>query len=294
MPSCGESWGNGGPGRRARLAVRVGCVALVALAAGACASTPKKDPDQSQIRYQLAVGYYRDRRVEAAVDELEKSLKADPDNADAYNMLGIIALRQGHDYLMQVETAACLRGRDAAVVREDALRKFHEAEDNIRKAVGLRPEFSNAWNNLAVAALQLQEWDEAITAAQNALKDATYSEPEVARANLGWALFQKKDLLPAWKELHEAVARSPNFCVGRYRLAEVHLKRGELDSAAEEADAVVANKRCPIQEAYRLAGLVHERRQEREQARTMFEECAAMAPRSCLAEECRRYREMIQ
>ena len=209
-------------------------------------------------------------------------------------MLGIIALRQGHDYLMQVETAACLQGRDAVVVREDASRKFREAEDAIRKAVALRPEFSNAWNNLSVAALQLHEWDEAITAAQNALKDATYSEPEVARANLGWAYYQKKDLLPAWKELHEAVARSPGFCVGHYRLAKVHLDRGEIDSAAEEADAVVANKQCPIQEAYLLAGLVHERRKEREQARTLFDSCASLAPRSCLADECRRYGQLIQ
>jgi type IV pilus assembly protein PilF len=270
------------------------CLLAAALAGPTCAIAPKRDSDQSQIRYQLAVGYYRDRRVEAAVEELEKALKADADNADAYNMLGIIALRQGHDYLMQVETAACLRGPDAAVVREDALRKFREAEDRMRKAVALRPDFSNAWNNLSVAALQLHEWDQAIAAAQNALKDATYSEPEVARANLGWAHFQKKELLPAWKELHEAVARSPGFCVGRYRLAKVHMERGDIENAAEQADAIVANKQCPIQEAYLLAGLVHERRREREQARTLFERCANLAPRSCLAEECRRYGQLIQ
>jgi type IV pilus assembly protein PilF len=270
------------------------CLGLAILAGAGCASAPKSDPDQGQIRYQLAVGYYRDRRIEAAVEELEKALKADPENADAYNMLGIVALGQGNDYLVQVETAACLRGRDAVVVREDASRKFREAADSIRKAVALRPEFSNAWNNLSVAALLLHEWDEAIAAAQNALKDATYNQPEMARANLGWAYYQKKELLPAWKQLHEAVARSPGFCVGHYRLAKVHLERGEIDSAAEEADAVVANKQCPIQEAFLLAGLVHERRKEREQARALFERCTNLAPRSCLADECRRYGQLIQ
>jgi type IV pilus assembly protein PilF len=267
---------------------------VVVLGASACAATPRRDPEQSQIRYQLALTNYRDRRVEAAIEELEKALKEDPDNADAYNMLGIIALKQGADYLAQAEMAACLRGTDAVVVREDAQRKFREAEGNIRKAVGLRPEFSNAWNNLSVAALHLQDWDEAISAAQNALKDATYDTPELARSNLGWAHYQKKDLLPAWKELHEAVARAPGYCVGRYRLAKVHLERGEIDNAAEEADAVVANKKCPIQEAYLLAGLVHERRRERDQARALFDSCASLAPRSCLAEECRRYGQLIQ
>lgn len=270
----------------------LGCLAL--LAGASCATRQKNDPDQAQVRYQLAVGYYRDGRIEPALEELEKSLKADPDNADAYNMLGIIALRQGNDYVMQLEYASCLKGQDAEVVREDALGKFREAENHLRKAVGLRAEFSDAWNNLSVAAFQLHAWDEAISAARNALKDATYSQPEVARANLGWAFFQKKDLLNAWKELHEAVARAPGLCVGRYRLAKVYLERSEIDSAAEQVDAVVANKDCPIQEAYLLGGLVHERRKDRERARALFGRCIELAPRSCVAGECRRYAQLIQ
>lgn len=264
------------------------------LPAVGCASQPKRDPDQSQIRYQLAAGYYRDRRIEPALEELAQALKADPENADAYDMLGIIALRQGHDYLAQAESTDCLKGQDSATVREDAARKFKEAEGHLKKAVALRPDFSRAWNNLAVTALQIEDWDLAITAARNALKDATYPEPEVARANLGWAHYQKRDLLPAWKELNEAVARSPGFCVGRYRLAKVYVERSEIDRAAEEVDAVIGNKRCPIQEAYLLGGLVHERKKEREQARALFERCAELAPRSCIAGECRRYAQLLQ
>jgi type IV pilus assembly protein PilF len=280
------------PRQSHHLSPRVALIVVV-LAVEACATVPKKDPEQSQIRYQLAVGYYRDRRVEAAMEELEKSLKADPDNADAYNMLGIIALRQGHDYLMQVESAACLKGADAQVVEEDAVRKFREAEDHLRKAVALRTDFSEAWNNLSATALQLREWDEAITAAHNALKDATYNTPEMARANLGWAFYQKKELLSAWKELHEAASRSPGFCVGRYRLAKVYLDRGDTEAAAEEIDAVVANKQCPIQEAFLLAGLVHSRRRDSDGAKTLFERCTNLAPRSCIADECRRYSELV-
>src|SRR4051794_17611475 len=100
-----------------------------------CVPRSKRDPDQSQVLYELGAKYYAGRRVEAAIAELQKALKADPENADAYNMLGIIALRQGADYLTQLETASCLKGRDAEVVREDALQKFREAEANFKKAV---------------------------------------------------------------------------------------------------------------------------------------------------------------
>jgi type IV pilus assembly protein PilF len=259
-----------------------------------CVPRSKRDPDQSQVLYELGAKYYAGRRVEAAIAELQKALKADPENADAYNMLGIIALRQGADYLTQLETASCLKGRDAEVVREDALQKFREAEANFKKAVELRAEFSNAWNNLSVASFHLEDWDGSIAAARNALKDPTYSEPQMARANLGWAYFYKKDLLNAWKELHEAVSQGPGFCVGQYRLAKVYVERGEIDSAADEVDAVIANEKCPIQEAYLLGGLVHERRKDRDRARALFERCASLAPRSCMASACTRYAQLIQ
>jgi Tfp pilus assembly protein PilF len=260
-----------------------------------CATAPERNPEQAQIQYQLAWGYYQNRRVEAALEELSKALKADPENAEVYNLLGIIALNQGHDYTMQAETVSCLKGKDGEAVRADALRRFRQAEESFRKAVTFNPEHSAAWNNLAVAALQQRDWERAITAAGNALKNVTYKEPEMARANLGWAHYQKKDLQHAWKELHEAVSRAPGFCVGRYRLAKVHVDRGETDIAAEQVDAVIQDKRCPrFQEAYLLAGLVHERRKDREGAKALFDQCVQLAPRSCLAEECTRYAQLIQ
>jgi Tfp pilus assembly protein PilF len=269
------------------------CLAL--LLDPGCASPPQRDPEQSRIRYELAANNFREERVEAAIEELRKALQADPDNADAYNMLGIIALRQGHDYVAQLEAASCLKGKDAELVRSEAQAKFKEASKNLRKAVELRPEFAEAWNNLSVAELKLQSWDAAIEAALNALKDAAYGTPEIARANLGWAYYQKKDVQNAWKELHEAVSRAPGFCVARYRLAKVYVDRGEIDQAMDAVAPVVSDvKRCPIQEAQLLGGLLNERKRELASARELFQRCVDMAPRSCIAGECRRYAQLIQ
>jgi type IV pilus assembly protein PilF len=261
----------------------------------ACAGhTKARDSEQSHLRYQLAADDFRAQRTEAAIEELRKALALDPENADAYNLLGLVSLSQGADYVRQVETVACLRGPDAESLRGEAVTKFKRAEEQLRKATALKGDFSEAWNNLAVAALQLENYDEAVTASENALKNATYGSPELARANLGWAQFHKKNLNEAWKELHESVARAPGFCVGRYRLAKVYVDRGQYDEAAEEIDAVIANPACPIQEGFLLAGLVHQHRGDGAGAAKLFERCVAISARACLAAECKRYKEMIQ
>lgn len=277
-----------------RFVATVGVVAAIAAWPGCATKAPTKDRDQAQIRYQLAVDYFRAQRTEAALDEVHKALAIDAENAEAHDLLGLIALSQGAEYLRQVEVSSCLRGSDAESVRRDAAAKFKEAEQHLRRATSLRPSFAEAWNNLSVAALHLENYEEASVAASNALKDVAYPSPELARANLGWAEFHRKNLNGAWKALHEAVARTPGFCVGRYRLAKVYVERGQYDEAAEEVDAVTANPACPIQEAFLLAGMVHQHRKDAAGARTLFERCATIAPRACLAIECKRYVGMLQ
>jgi type IV pilus assembly protein PilF len=269
------------------------CIAV--LSTPGCATRAKRDPDQSQVRYQLAVGNFQNHRDEAAIEELQKAIAADPQNAEAYNMLGLISLKQAYDYGAQADTVSCLKGTDEQDVRGEENKKLRDAEARFRKAVELRPNFPEAWNSLSAVALLLSEWDEAIAAAENALKDPTYDSPVFARANLGWAYFHKKDLQNAWKELYEAVSRASAFCVGRYRLAKVYLERGEVDQAVEVIEPLIADaKRCPIQEAFMLGGLLHERLKNPGKARDLFRTCAEMSPRSCVADECRRYAQMIQ
>ncbi|HEY8923449.1 MAG TPA: tetratricopeptide repeat protein [Polyangia bacterium] len=269
-------------------------VALVVASAACTAPNQARNTEQSTLRYQLAADDFRVQRNEAALEELRKALELDPENADAYNLLGLIALSQGAEYVRQAETAGCLRGADAESLHRDAIAKFKQAEESLRKATKLRASFPDAWNNLAVAALHLESYDEAIAAAENALKDATYPSPELARANLGWAYYNKKNLNAAWKALHESIARAPGFCVGRYRLAKVYAERGQYEEAAEEIDAVTSNPACPVQEAFLLGGLVHQHQRDVGKARQLFGRCVAMAPRACLAAECRKYAEMIQ
>jgi Tfp pilus assembly protein PilF len=246
------------------------------------------------LRFQIAADSFRAHRTEAALAEIEQALALDPNNAEAYNLKGLVALSQGAELTREVEVLACMKGPDAEALRKDAGTKFRAAEGAFRRALALRPDFPDAWNNLSVTMLQLEDFAKAAESAEHALQSLSYGEPEVARANLGWALYKRGDLAGAWKELHEAAVRSPGFCVGHYRLAKVYLERGAADEATEEVDAVVARPECPIQEAFLLGGLLHHRRRDLAKAKELFSRCIGLAPRGCLAAECRRYEEMVQ
>ena len=159
----------------------VSIAAAAAVAVGfqlcGCATAPKREAEQSMIRYQLAADYFRGRRVEAAQVELQRALQLDTENADAHNLGGLMALEQGADSVRQAETAGCLHGQDAQAIRRDAASKFKEAEQWFRRATTLRPDFAEACNNLSVAALNLEAYDEAASAAEMALRDVAYASP---------------------------------------------------------------------------------------------------------------------
>ena len=50
---------------------------------------------RARIRLQLAVGYYEQRQMPVALDEIKQALAADPSFADAYSMRGLIYMDMG-------------------------------------------------------------------------------------------------------------------------------------------------------------------------------------------------------
>ena len=230
--------------------------------------------------------------VPAALVEIQRALELDPENPDAHYLLGILKLGQAVEHLELSERAACLRGAKADAERADADQKLREAADAFNKAIQFRPLYAEAYDGLAVIAINQKDFDAAVRFEQHAQENAVFAENPIARGNLGWAYYGKKDFMRAEKELREAVAKSPDFCVGRYRLAQVLFEQGDFQGTVDVL-APVSERKCPIQEAFRTIGLARERLHESQAARHDFDVCVALAPRSCLAEECRKYASLI-
>lgn len=244
------------------------------------------DPDASQKRYLLGADYFGKNLIEPALVELLKAVDLDPKNPDAHNLLGLIFLRRAADADELATRTQCLAGEELTLEKQEMDSEFQKAEAQFKKAVEIRPNFSEALNNLAVVALHFGRYDEAVGYAQKALSNIVYREPYVAQGNLGWAYLKKGERARASQALRQALFDQPKFCVGRYRLAKVYYDEGEWDRAGEELDQVLSDKACPIQEAYQLAGMVAVRKDDRARAAELFQRCVQLAPRSCLARSC--------
>jgi tetratricopeptide (TPR) repeat protein len=254
----------------------------------ACAHGAHRDPEASAKRLAVGQDYYSKHLVAAALVELDRALDLDPENPDAHYLMGILKMGQGVEHLELAERAACLRGAKAEAERADAMAKMHDAEQSFQLAIRFRPYFAEAYDGLAVIAIYTRDYDAALRYEQHAQENAVFAENPIAKANLGWAYYGKKDFVRAEKELRESVAKSPEFCVGRYRLGQVLLDQGDYAGAVEEL-AQIRIRRCPIQEAYRALGLARGRLRQPAEAKQAFVQCVELAPHSCLAEECRRY-----
>ena len=179
--------------------------AVLALAAagvlGSCVHVPTdKERQGAEAHYDLGINAQSNGDVRSALKEFEESLKLDPDFADAHNAIAVL-LHLSFD-------------------RKD------EAEKHYKRALEIRPSFSEARVNLGNLYLDQGRLDEAIALYEQALNDMLYATPYIAEANLGWAYFKKGNSAQALEHLRASVTHNPQFCLGYKDLGLVQDAQG--------------------------------------------------------------------
>lgn len=279
--------------------------AAVAVAAQLCGGAvgcdggraARKKAETAEWYYKLGRDYFSKKKAALAKAELIKAIRYDPDHEAAHYLLGVIFFLEGVHADNYIDRAQCLKGEAAAEQKEAANVAFRQAEKHLLRAVKLGREAgkvnSDALNYLANVALHFKRSDQAVELCTKALDNITYSSRHVALGTRGQAYLRKGEPRKAARDLRQALFHQPKFCLGRYWLAKVYYEQKQFERSAAELRRVVADKACPIQEAYRLLGLAYLKQKMPAKAREQFEQCVTRNPKSCISKECARYAKMI-
>ena len=235
--------------------------AALAVACGPSQQELTQTKQEAVYHYQLAHGFYFDRKGangDAALQEVLKSIAIDPDNADARLLAGLVFM-----------------GRE----------RYLDAIGEFKRAVELRPKFHFALNNLGATYLALGQWDEAIAVFDQLVATITYSTPGHGHNNLGWAHHQKGDREAARRHYLAAIQLAPALCPPYNNLGMLWLEAAELDRAEKYLRRGI--KRCPsYAEPYFHLGRLNARRAQPREAVSNFKRCADLSGESPLADRC--------
>jgi tetratricopeptide (TPR) repeat protein len=180
-------------------------------------------PNQAEPRVFYGGWLYGQGRLAESQSQLEAAMRANPLSFPAREVLMEVYNKEGNlqaAHRLMEETVRLAWGDEAArrFMTELAEREKHAREvrfpDSLKpeelvnlsaklcnnkdyddclgaaqKAVNLRPDYAEAYNNMAAAYLAMGRWDEGIAAARQAIRiKPTY---DAARSNLEWGLSQK-------------------------------------------------------------------------------------------------------
>jgi len=263
-------------------------ISLAFLLALAACGHAQVDEKKSDTRYDLAVDFLRNGNLDSAEQEAKKAIEYNPNNALAFNVMGLVALLRAVNNLSLLEVTDCLTGIDAEALRSDMETGLESADKRFGRATEIDGEYGEAYANRGVVALNLDDYKRAVGLFDKALQHPTrLNNASLTRANLGWAHFQLGDMVAAAKELRQAAQFQPGMCLSSYRLGRVYFAREEWDKALEKFREVAAQPQCPIQEAHLYLAKTYLQVGMAAEVPGAIASCVKLAPKSCLAAQCK-------
>ena len=168
------------------------------------ASDQTANEKRSNIRMQLAIGYYQQGSYAIALDEIKHAITANPDSADAYGVRALIY----------------------AAMNEMVL-----ADENFQRALRLAPRNPELNNNYGSFLCQVGRHAAGIAQFEIALKNPTYTSPMKAMVNAGSCSVKMKNFDAAERYLLDALRHDPDLAATQINLARVYYERRDYSRA---------------------------------------------------------------
>lgn len=186
--------------------------------------------------FDLALAQHQAGNLQGAEVLYRQILQADPQHADAWHLLGVIAHQVGkHGLAIQtIGRAIVLNPRSPHYYSnlgeaQRALNQFEAALDSYRRAIELEPNFVEAYSNLGIVLYSLERPEEARAAYREALRH----RPDFAEAhnNLGNTFKDEGRLEEAMAEYRQAIALKPGFATAYNNMGNAFADAGAREDA---------------------------------------------------------------
>jgi tetratricopeptide (TPR) repeat protein len=232
----------------------------------------------------LGISYLNEGNLSAAMKELQEAEKLYADDPELQNALGSVYHTKGiqPDY-------PCERIDNKII----DISMINNAEIHYKKAIKLNDNYSEAHNNLGVLYLNMERYDDAINEFNSALKNMSYSTPERAYVNMGWAYYKKKNYKDAELNLKRAIQSAPDFFIAHYNLGLLYRDRGNYKEAIKEFKLAIKYFPKYVDAYYDLAH-TYLKIKRADYALSMFQKVCELAPGSKCCERSAQYIEMLK
>jgi tetratricopeptide (TPR) repeat protein/arylsulfatase A-like enzyme len=201
--------------------------------------------DLSIARLNIARSYYRKKDYARSEAVLREHLQRQPRSKEAENLLGGLAMDQGHLEEAEAHFRKALSyepnftdARNSLGLLLEKLGRHEEALSEFERVVKVDPEYAEGYNNIGVVLKNSGRTDEAVAAFRHSIA----ADPDFAGAysNLGLILEDQHDDAAAEEQFRNAVRRNPHGAAERDNLGGLLIRMGRFDEARAELEKAIA------------------------------------------------------
>jgi len=229
---------------------------------GAMEASRKK----ASYHYQMGLSYLAEGNYTKALIDLTEAEKITPDDPVLLNYLG-------QAYFFK--------------------KRFDLAEPKYLRSIALRPDYSEARNNLGATYLELQQWDNAIKQFTLVCNDIFYQNHDSAAMNLALAYYGKGEYEMALSLLRPVVASDPRSPVAMLTLWLVYFADDKNCLAIEEFKISIELNRDYAKAHYYLA-LAYLKNKDSASAKAEFHEVLRINPDDELGQISKEHLQMLR
>ena len=155
-----------------------------------------------------------------------------------------------------------------------------------RKAVSMRPTYSDAKNTLGKLLLEAGKFEEAIEPLSEAANDPLYNDTYKAWTNLGILKYRKSEFTLSARYFDHAVQDAPGrSCIAHYYLGHIRLKESRISDAIKEYDNSTKKLCARFKDGMLALGLAYQKDKQYQAARKTFLEIQKRYPNTQLADQ---------